>query len=385
MKIPVLFFNPVAYDSTPWVVCCNVARNLDRARFDVHVAVDERQPEGDWGEATVFRGPLASAMSGPKWRKVLGVAPLGAVMLRVAAWMRGRRIQIIHVIDNPSAMVLAYGLCRLTGARLVVHYHDSPRQYAGWQEKAKSLVGRAADVNVGVSRFRADALEVPRDKVAAVLNGTDPQRFNPTVDPKGLRAEYGIPADAFLLVEVARYWKTKRQEDFIRALALARKQEPRLRGLLIGWQDHRGVTPTGTFLDSLRALAAAEGVSDALTFATERPDIERVYAAADAVVLPSVNEPFGLAVIEGMACGRPVIGARSGGIVEIIRDGETGLLVPPKDPAALADAFLRLARDPALCSRLGAAGRDEILRGFTLRRLGEDFGALYEKVAAQGR
>ncbi len=316
----------------------------------------------------------------------MGAGPLGATVMRLAAWIRARQIRIIHVIDNPSAMLIAFTLSKLTGAGIVAHYHDSPRQYSGWWEKAKLMVGRASVVNVGVSQFRADALDgIPTDKRAAVLNGTDPQRFRPTIDPKGLRAEYAIPDGAFLFVEVARYWTTKRQDDFVRALAIARKQEPRLHGLLIGWQDHRGVTAKGTILDALRALAASEGVSGAVTFATERPDIERVYAAADAVVLPSVGEPFGLAVIEGMACGRPVIGARSGGIVEIIRDEETGLLVPPKDPAALAAAFVRLAGDAALCARLGAAGREAVLQRFTLQRLGADFGALYERAAAQRR
>jgi glycosyltransferase involved in cell wall biosynthesis len=98
--------------------------------------------------------------------------------------------------------------------------------------------------------------------------------------------------------------------------------------------------------------------------------------------MPSVDEPFGLVVIEAMACAKPVIGVRSGALPELIVEGETGLLAAPGTPADLAKAIVRLALDAPLRARLGAAGRDRAVREFSEERLGTQLAEVYDRLAA---
>jgi len=101
-------------------------------------------------------------------------------------------------------------------------------------------------------------------------------------------------------------------------------------------------------------------------------------AAADVVALPSLQEGLGVAALEAMAAGRPVVASRVGGLTEAVVHEETGLLVPPGDPTALATALVRLARDPGLRARLGAAGRARVLARYTAARMAEGTLACYE-------
>jgi glycosyltransferase involved in cell wall biosynthesis len=120
-----------------------------------------------------------------------------------------------------------------------------------------------------------------------------------------------------------------------------------------------------------------------VTFAGPQPHAElpRYYAIADAFVVPSTDhETFSVASCEAMSCQRPVIGTRVGGLPEVIRDGETGYLVPPGDPAALAERICMLLGDPAQRSRMGAAGREWTLEMFTWDRVIARMLACYEEV-----
>jgi glycosyltransferase involved in cell wall biosynthesis len=110
----------------------------------------------------------------------------------------------------------------------------------------------------------------------------------------------------------------------------------------------------------LERLVGELGLEGAVIFAGQQPDVPTIMRAVDAILLPSWEEPFGRVVAEGMAAGRPVIATTVGGPAETIADGRTGLLAPPKEPAAWAAAITRLLDDPAFARRLGAAGRQAV-------------------------
>ena len=109
---------------------------------------------------------------------------------------------------------------------------------------------------------------------------------------------------------------------------------------------------------------SALGLNARFKFLGFRRDAPRIVQAFDVIAVPSHVEPLGNATLEAMAAGRPVIGSRVGGIPEMVVEGETGLLVPPSDPAALADATARLVRDPALRSQMASAARQRALETF---------------------
>ncbi len=135
---------------------------------------------------------------------------------------------------------------------------------------------------------------------------------------------------------------------------------------------------------SLEREAARLGLADRVLFHGFRRDARDWLAHLDALLMPSRHEGLPLALLEAMALGTPVVASRVGGLAEVLRDGETGLLVPPGDPAALLAAWRRLAADPALARRIGDAARDEQRRRYSIDRVVADYADLYAEAAARG-
>jgi glycosyltransferase involved in cell wall biosynthesis len=218
---------------------------------------------------------------------------------------------------------------------------------------------------------------MPAARTHVVVNGVDCRRFHPGVDGAAIRREYGIAPDAPLVLQLARLIQQKRQEDVVRAFALARREVPDLRGLLVGWEDPRYSGPFPGYRAELEHLCAEAGLGDSLIIADARPDAPELLAAADMVAMPALGDAWNLAVTEAMAAGKPVIGAESGGIPEQIIHGTTGFLVPPRDPAALAAHIVTLARDPQLRARMGVAARKRA-ESFDETHVAAGFAPIYE-------
>jgi glycosyltransferase involved in cell wall biosynthesis len=130
----------------------------------------------------------------------------------------------------------------------------------------------------------------------------------------------------------------------------------------------------------MQARVAELGLSDRFRFLGFRPDAPRAVQAFDVVAVPSHVEPFGLAALEAMAAGRPVVASRVGGLPEIVLDGRTGVLVPPRDAAALARGIAGLLDDPALMAAMGEAGRLRASKVFSLGAHGEAMQSLYDRL-----
>src|SRR5262249_14360780 len=140
---------------------------------------------------------------------------------------------------------------------------------------------------------------------------------------------------------------------------------------------HFDLVGAGPELDSLRARARARGGDHAVTSAGHCDDVAARLAAADVFVLPSRSEAFPNAVLEAMAAGLPIVASAVGGILELIDDGRTGVLVPPGDPGALADALCRLIGDPPHGARLGDAARVDARARYSFDRMVAAFEQLY--------
>jgi glycosyltransferase involved in cell wall biosynthesis len=164
----------------------------------------------------------------------------------------------------------------------------------------------------------------------------------------GVRAELGIPEHAPVVGNLANFKAAKDHPTLLRAAARVRERLPEVRFLLIG---------QGPLEPEARRLAAELGLDATVVFTGFRTDAHRLLAALDVFTLSSTYEGLPIALIEAMALGRPAVVTRVGGVPEVLADGDQGLLVPPRDPAALADGLLRLLGDPGLRDRMGAAGR----------------------------
>ncbi len=210
----------------------------------------------------------------------------------------------------------------------------------------------------------------PDEKVTILESGSacgiDLERFRRTPElcaaASGLRVELGIPADARVVGFVGRLVPDKGIHTLVRAFATLAKRAEDLWLLVVGdFEPHRGPLDE----DTLKTLANHPHIAR-LPF-TEQ--IERCYAAMDVLALPTRREGLGMVLLEAGALGLPVVATRVTGCVDAVIDGQTGLLVPPEDPVALAEAIERLLDDRELARRLGASARARVEREFSQSRL----------------
>lgn len=214
---------------------------------------------------------------------------------------------------------------------------------------ALSSLARVVVVSEAVAASLA-AAGVPRGRVEIVTPGIEPGEYE-RAEPRR-----GAPVVAC----IARLHREKNVALLVRAFARVRAEIPEARLVIFGDGPERG---------ALERLAAALGLGGAVEFRGYVEGAGRRCGEAAVLAVPSSRESFGIAALEAMACGVPVVAARVGGLPELVLDGETGLLVPPEDEKALAKALVGLLRDPERAAGLGAAGRERALTRFTAAKM----------------
>lgn len=188
-----------------------------------------------------------------------------------------------------------------------------------------------------------------REQFRVIPSGVDLERIRLSAPPYEIaRARLGVDSETHLIVGLGRLEPVKGFQSLVKALPAILSGVPSSRLLLVG---------EGSLRPALLNDARALGVADRLTIAGAQREAAAFLAAADLVVAPSLNEGMGRVLVEAMALGRPVVATRVGGIPAVVVDGETGRLVAPDDPAALAGAVSDLLKDPGLRERMGEAGR----------------------------
>jgi glycosyltransferase involved in cell wall biosynthesis len=206
----------------------------------------------------------------------------------------------------------------------------------------------------------------PRGRIEVVYNGVEPGG-----SVRDVRSELGVPDGRPLVGEVGRLCDVKGQRELIAALA----QLPNVHAVLLGADVERG----GAFQAELERDAERLGVRDRVVFAGHREDAAGLLGGLDVLALPSWTEGLPLVVLEAMARGRAVVATPVGGTPEVVEDGETGLLVPPRDPDALASAIRRLLDDPGLRERMGEAGRQRVAERFSADQMIARLLAVYDE------
>lgn len=239
------------------------------------------------------------------------------------------------------------------------------------RQVARSVFRRAAQVTVISTPLveRVEALGVPRERVTVLPMPLTTGRFEPTV---------GVPRIPDQLLFVGRLVERKGAEYAIRAIAALRGQGREVRLVVVGDGPER---------PKLEALATELGVADSVRLAGALPHdaVAAHYRSASALLMPAVTdwkgeqEGFGMVLVEAMASGLPIVASRSGGIPDVVIDGETGLLVPERDAAALASAATRLLDDPMLSARLAEGGRERLQERFAPERIAQGFDAVYRR------
>jgi glycosyltransferase involved in cell wall biosynthesis len=369
-----MYLFPEAWVNSPWSVILSIINDAEQSAI-VPTVVMDISTGGEVGvdESTVdvFRFPLA------------GRPRLGP-MLRLRRLVLDADVDVIHIVDSGPSMLTGTLLSILSQTPLLVHFHSIPTLWGLKKRITLRGIGLGVGAIVGVSAYVSDGIEqhigIDERIVTYVHNGVDIHRFSPEVNGTAMRALLGFSDEAIAVIEPARFWYLKRQDVLVRAVAIARRTDPRIELALVGWDDPAELGLVPSFRMDIEALAKDLGVSDVVRCYDANARAPEIHAAADIVCLPSLDEPFGLIAPEAQATGKPFVGARSGALAELIADGFDGLLVPPDVPEALAAALVRLSTNDGLRAELGRQGRARAVRDFNTTLLSLRFGAIYRAI-----
>jgi len=325
--------------------------HFDKSRFNIRVCCTDRI--GKVGRALQQQG-----VSVDLCRIRARLHPFD--LWKMAKWLKKNQIDIVHThmyASNISGTLAA----RMAGVPVIISHVHAAHEWRNW---GRGMMDRFLD------RFRSGYIAVSeavreaflektgldcRDKVRVIYNA---QRFTDedvAADPRALREELRIPAGSPVVGTITRLVPVKGLDVLLRAARLVTGQRPEARFVIVG---------KGCEKAALENLTAQLGLERNVIFTGERTDVQDFYSFFDLFALSSHSEGFGIVLLEAMHFGTPIVATAVGGVPEFVRDGETGLLVPPGSPGPLAGAILKLLGDSALSRRLSGAAR-EYSRGFT--------------------
>jgi len=342
--------------------------HMDRDRFTLTVACLYGGDSPLAGDIRALNIPVVDLGMTAKWR--------WDALLRFHYLLRRERPTILHTWMF-HANVVGRVLGRIAGVPIIitsrrnVNIGGKPREYIN--RVTAELGDRAIAVCELARQVEIEQTGISPEKVVTIHNGVDVEQFSEPVlqTTAQVRKTFGIPTDVPLVGSVGRFRPQKGFSDLLTAMVKVRQSLPTTRLLLVGDGELRG---------ELEARARLLGLDDVVTFAGMRSDVPQVLTALDVLVLPSLWEGLPNAILEAMAAGRPVVATAVGGTPEVVVDGMTGLLVPPRDPPALAEAITHLLDAPDLRYRMGQAGQERVLQHFSIERMVERTQNLYDQL-----
>jgi glycosyltransferase involved in cell wall biosynthesis len=314
-----------------------------------------------------------------------GLAHVGIAMRRPydprAAWqlarlIRRQRVQVAHAHKGRARTLTL--LAGLMGARALlvlnrgVSFRIGPVRRLGYTSRRVHAI-------VAVCRSIRDGLVasgVPAGKIAVIYSGTDLDRFHPGVDGAPIRRELGLSPDHALVTQIGvRSWRGWR--DVLAAMRTVAAACARARLLFVGAPAPR--------IAEIAARAREAGLEGRVLALGHRDDVPAILSASD-VVVDASYAGLGItgSIREALACERPVVATAIEGMPELVVEGDTGLLVPPRDPAALAAAILRMLADPTAAQSMARAGRKRVETHFSLRAKLDATEALYRRLVTAG-
>ncbi len=330
-------------------VLSDLATRLPRAGFEITI-VNMRGPTA-LAEELGAAGVRVLSLGIPRRRLMVGK------MLRSV--LRDINPEIVHTHLDFSNTFGARAAV-LSGVPVVIRHdhtgHPRDRRYRARRELAERLIPGKTKI-IAVSRDVRDfnvALGIDPGDISVIGNAVDPAKFSLDVDP----ADLGFGLDRPPVVGfVGRFVSYKGIRYLVEAAGPIRESVPAVKFVLVG---------DGPLRSRVEARIHLAGLDDSFILTGLKPDPERYHRSFDVVAVPSIREPFGLCVIEAMAMARPVVASSVGGVRDIIEDGVNGFLVPPRDPAALAKAVIRLLRDAALAREIGEAAHRRARQDYSI-------------------
>lgn len=346
-------------------------RGLDRSRFEPSLVT--LKPLGETGRQLAQAGIPVTSLGLPARFGLGYVFRLPGAVRKLCRELQHRQTDILHGFLF-QANFLGRIAARLTGVQVNIsslRVQEPDRPFLFFLDRLTAAwVTHWTAVGEAVKNFTCIHLGLDPSRVTVIPNGVEMGDAS-SLAPARVRQEFRIAPAAPLLGTIGRLHPQKGVDVLLRALSALPREFPDLKTLIVG---------EGPARPELERLAAQLGVSQKVIFTGLRRDIPDILAALDLLVLPSRWEGMPNVVLEAMAAGTPVVATAVGAVPELVIDGETGLLVPPEDPAALAQCLRRLLSDAPLRARLAAAGRARVEKEFSLEKMLQRTQELYEYV-----
>jgi L-malate glycosyltransferase len=326
--------------------------------------------EGEWAADLQARGVEVRALRRrPGFRPQVGRA--------IAQFAAERDIDVLHCHQYSP---FVYGRIAATwNRRLKIVYTEHGRLSdapPSWKRRlVNPLLSRFDGSIVAVSHELRDYMiesRFPRDRVRVIHNGIEPAAAASPHDRRRARMLLGLDERALVVTTVARLDPVKDLVTLLDAFALVRRRVPAARLVIVGDGPERR---------RLESRAERDDLAGSVRITGYRSDVRALLPAADIYASSSISEGVSITILEAMATGIPVVATAVGGTPEILSDGTGGILVPSRDPAAMAAAVVSLAEDPRRRSALAAAARRRLESSFTIDRMVDDYARSYRGLA----
>jgi glycosyltransferase involved in cell wall biosynthesis len=356
-----------------------VARSLDRSRFEsivCHLYPPDHLASRIRIGGSEVRG-LGLKRSKLNWPRAIA---------RVRGLIRELRIDLVHtslfeadLVGGTAARLAGVPcvntLCNMGGEpeRLIDNERNSLLKMHAhtrlWGTSMRLCQRHSIAISNAVLESAARTYGLPRERMSVIYRAYLPREAPSPESVERVRRELGLEARSPILLNIGRLAPQKGQKYLIRAMAEISRALPSAMSLIAG---------EGWMRDELEREVASAGVAGHVRFLGRREDTPVLFELADAFVFPSLFEGLGVSLIEAAGAGRPAIASNVGPIPEVVEDGVTGLLVPPRDPAALARAIVRLAEDRAAARAMGEAARAKVAKELTVGEMVKRLEAVYD-------
>ena len=352
-----------------------LSRRLDPGRFDLEFACLRR-----WGpfvqELAERRIPLAEYQVAT-FRSVQALAQQARLVRHIAR----RGIAIVHAY-NFYGNVFAVPPARLAAPVVIASIRDCAPYLTAMQKRVQRYACQFADcvlVNATAVKDWLMAEGYDSSKIVVIRNGVDLSGFAEQGDPGAIRREFGLAPTTPLVAVVSRLTRLKGLENLLEAAAMLKPRYPSARFVVVGETSPMEVP----YLGELKQLADRLGVGDRVIFTGRRSDVPALLSSVNVSVMPSLNEALSNVLLESMGAGAPTVATRVGGTPEALVHEQSGLLVPPGDSRAIADAVGRLLDNPSLAARLGQSARTLVKDRFSVDRMVQSTQDLYTELLAR--
>jgi len=303
---------------------------------------------------------------------------------RIGAWgeisriLKRNQTDILHSHGARAGWYGRIGTCRASKVRIISTVHNSLRDYPypEWRKRLYVMAERLTSpwvsqwiaVSEGLRQDLVQYYGLPNERIRVIPNGIDLTDLMTTRSREELRKELGLRSDSLVFVSIGRLTNQKGHRFLLDALNDIRRAIPEVRLLLVG---------DGPMRPQLEDQVSQMGLQREVSLLGFRDDVSDLIGASDIYVLPSLSEGMPMGLLEAMALGCPVVASTVAGVTEVVKNGENGRLVSPKDVSELKAALLELARDEPLRLRLGRAGKETVSREFTAERMASSVASLY--------